>query len=90
MVCKSPSELEMKFYHNFSENMTNRDHLAQREILPSTNDTIYDRNYKFLDRLPGKMEISYSRDSCVEDDDKTLFESDFLNRVNASDLPLIN
>ena len=87
MVCKKTSELEGKVYDNFSENMMNRDYLAQRAIMSSTNDTIHDRNYEFLNRLPGEMEISYSRDSCVEDDDKTLFESEFLNKVNVSGLP---
>ena len=87
MVCKSPSELEINVYDNFSRNMTNWDYLAQWAIMSSTNNMIHNRNCEFLHSLPGEMEISYSRDSCMEDDDKTLFESNFLNRVNVSDLP---
>ena len=33
------------------------------------------------------MQISYSRDSCAEENDHTLYEVEFLNRVNVSGLP---
>ena len=67
--------------------MTNREYLAERAIMSSTNDTIHERNFKFMEKLPGNMEISYSRDSCVEDDDVTLYDAEFLNRVNVSGIP---
>ena len=87
MVCKGPEELEDKVYDDFERNMTNREYLAARSIMSSTNDTIHERNFKFMEKLPGDMQISYSRDCCVEDNDTTLYDVEFLNRVNVSGLP---
>ena len=87
MVCQSPRELEEKVYENSNENMHDADYLFKRAIMSSTNDTIQERNYEFIKRLPGEIEISLSRDSCVENDDQTLFEPEFLDRVNVSGIP---
>ena len=87
MVCNDPEELENKVYNNFHSNMMNREYLEQRAIMSSTNDTIHERNYKFMEKLPGALQISYSRDSCIEENDHTLYDVEFLNRVNVSGLP---
>ena len=87
MLCDSPEDIESRVYDDFETNMTNKEYLLQRSIMSSTNDTIHDRNYKFIDKLPGQMQISYSRDSCVEENDYTLYEVEFLNRLNVSGLP---
>ena len=87
MVCNDPVELENRVYDNFHSNMTNRDYLEQRAIMSSTNDTIHERNFKFMEKLPGALQISYSRDSCIEENDHTLYDVEFLNRVNVSGLP---
>ena len=87
MVCDGPEDLENKVYDNFETNMTNREYLAQRSIMSSTNDTIHEQNFKFMEKLPGPMQISYSRDCCTEENDHTLYNVEFLNRVNVSGLP---
>ena len=87
MVCDGPEDLENKVYDNFETNMTNREYLAQRSIMSSTNDTIHEQNFKFMEKLPGPMQISYSRDCCTEENDHTLYDVEFLNRVNVSGLP---
>ena len=38
-------------------------------------------------RLPGEMLLSKSIDSCVEDDDVAKYDSDYLNKINASGIP---
>jgi hypothetical protein len=58
MVCESPEELESRVYNDFERNMTNREYLLQRSIMSSTNDKIHERNYTFIDKLPGEMQIS--------------------------------
>ena len=40
-----------------------------------------------MERIPGEMQISYSRDTCVDDDDKTMHEPEVLNRINSSGVP---
>ena len=89
MVFEGPEELEVEdsMYNDFENNITNREYLAERAIMLSTNQTIHERNFKFTEKLPGNMEISYSRDTCVEDDDVTLYNAEFLNRVNVSGIP---
>ena len=39
-----------------------------------------------MERIPGEMKISYSRDTCVEDDDNMMHEPEVLNRINGSDI----
>ena len=87
MVCSNPQELENKVYDNFEENMTNIEYLSQRSIMSSTNDTIQERNFEFIKKLPGDMQICYSRDTCIDDDHATLYDPEFLNKVNVSGLP---
>ena len=77
MVCEGPEKPEDHVYSNFENNMTNREYISERAIMSSTNDTIHERNFKFMEKFPGNMEISYSRDSCVEDDDVTLYDTEF-------------
>ena len=37
-----------------------------------------------IDQLPGDMVISYSIDSCIKDRDQSIYNAEFLNRINAS------
>ena len=87
MVCQNPLELDDKVYDTFNANMQNAVYLQHQAIISSINDTIQERNYEFIKRLLGDIEISYSRDSCVENDNQMLFEPEFLNRVNISGIP---
>ena len=51
-----------------------------------TNDVIQQCNFDMIRNLPNNHPfiISTSRDSCVEENDNTMYDSDFLNRVNVS------
>ena len=40
-----------------------------------------------IQRIPGELFISESIDECIEYRDKTLYDSDFLNKINASGIP---
>ena len=55
--------------------------------MSSTNDTIQQCNYEMIEKIPGEMVISESIDICVEDDDVAKYESEILNKVNASGMP---
>ena len=74
-----------KVYDNVGNN--NRGYHVRRSIFSSTDGIIYERNFNFMKKLPGDMQISYSRDSCVEDNNTTLYDAEFLIRVNMSGLP---
>ena len=88
MVCISPDELEEKVYDDFEVNYIDKEYLLNRLIMSSTNDCIQEKNFKFVDqKLPGDMIVSYSRDECVEMEDRHLYDSDYLNRMNVSGLP---
>ena len=87
MVCNTKKELEAKVFDNFLQNYQDEEYLSGRAIMSSTNDTIQQCNYEMIDRLPGEMITSYSVDTCVEPDNIARYDSDFLNRVNASGIP---
>ena len=87
MVCKTVHELESSVYVNFETNMFNEKYLSERCIMSGTNEVIQERNFQIINKLPGDLIVSYSIDSCVEDDDKALYDEDFLNRINTSGLP---
>ena len=55
--------------------------------MSSTNDTIQQCNYEMIEKIPGEMVISESIDICVEYDDVAKYESETLNKVNASGMP---
>ena len=67
--------------------MYDAEYLSQRAIMSSRNDLINEKNFKFMEKLPGEMTISYSRDTCVEDDDNVVHDPDILNRINGSGVP---
>ena len=87
MICKTTNVLENNVFDNFEENATDPDYLAKRAIMSSKNDTINEKNYHMIDRLPGDMHISYSRDKCVDDDHVTMHDEHCLNAVNVSGIP---
>ncbi len=87
MVCESKCDLESKVYNDFLQNCNNEQYLFDRAIMSSTNDTIQQCNYDMITTLPGEMLISESIDSCIEDNDIAQYDSDFLNKINASGIP---
>ena len=61
MVPNDTIELENKVYNNFHSNMTNREYLEQRAIMSSTNDTIHERNHKFMKKFLGHYKLATAR-----------------------------
>ena len=87
MVCNSTRELEDKVFDDFEHSMTDINYLCQRAIMSTKNDFINGKKIRFVERIPGEMKIGYSRDTCVDDDDKTMHEPEVLNRINSSGVP---
>ena len=87
MTCKSTEELEAKVFDDFESNMFDATYLSQRAIMSSKNDLINEKNFKFMEKIPGQMHVSYSRDTCVEDDDNVVHDPEILNRINGSGVP---
>jgi len=79
--------LENKIYNSFEQYYHVPSYLYERAIMSCTNETIQQCNFDMIDRLPGEMIVSKSRDYCVEDSDKVLYDEEFLNKINASGLP---
>ena len=52
--------------------MYDTEYLSQRAIMSSRNDLINEKNFKFMEKIPGEMKISYSRDTYVDNDDNVL------------------
>ena len=84
MVVTSRIALEEKNYPGFKENYSDAKYLSERAIMSTTNDIVQQCNFEMIEKIEGDMVISASRDSCVEPDDMTRYDTDFLNKINAS------
>ena len=87
MACTSTEELESKVFDDFEKNMYNTEYLSERAIMSSRNDLINEKNFKFMEKLPGELKVSYSRDTCLDDDDNVMHDPEILNRINGSGVP---
>ena len=87
MVCESKHDVESKVYNDFLQNYNDETYLSQRAIMSSTNDVIQQCNYEMITKLPGELMISESVNSCVEDDDAAIYDSDFLSKIPVSGIP---
>ena len=54
--------------------------------MSSKNDLINENNSKFMEKIPGKMKICYSSDTCVDNDGSVMHNPKILNRINGSDV----
>jgi ATP-dependent DNA helicase PIF1 len=84
MVCTSQRQLEDKVFDNFLQNYRVPQYLQTRAIMSSTNDIIQQQNFEMVERLPGEMIISYSIDTCVEEEAVATYDAEILNKINAS------
>ena len=64
--------------------MYDAEYLSQRAIMSPRNDLINEKNFKFMEKIPGEMKSSNSRDTCVDNDDNVMHDTDILNRINGS------
>ena len=69
-------------YSMIKKNMCDAEYLSQRAIMSPRNDLINEKNFEYMEKIPGEMKISYSRDTCVDDDDNVMHDSEILNRIN--------
>lgn len=87
MICTTREELESQVYNDLEANHTNPNFLYKRAIVSTTNDIIQSRNFDIIQRLPGELVVSESIDECVEEKHKTLYQVEFINRINVSGIP---
>ena len=90
MVCQYPLEVRNKVYNDFhvNDNYKNPSYLRQRAILSTTNDIIQQANYDMVKyQLAGDLTVSVSVDECIEDYDKTNYDTDFLNKIESPGIP---
>ena len=62
--------------------MYDTEYLSQQEMMSPRNDLINEKNFEYMEKIPGEMKISYSRDTCDGDDDNVMHDSEILNRIN--------
>ena len=57
--------------------------------MATTNEIIQECNSQMIDRIPnsGDLFISKSHDVCLDENDKTLYDAEILNKLNVSGLP---
>ena len=57
--------------------------------MATTNEIIQECNFWMIDRIPnsGDLFISESHDVCLDENDKTLYDAEILNKLNVSGLP---
>ena len=57
--------------------------------MATTNEIIQECNFRMIDRIPnsGDLFISKSHDVCLDENDKTLYDAEILNKSNVSGLP---
>lgn len=87
MICTTMEELESKVYNDLEANYTNPNYLYKRAIMSTTNDIIQTRNFNIIQRLPGELVVSESIDECVEDKHKTVYQVEYINKINVSGIP---
>ena len=89
MYCNLLHDLEDKIYSNFEENYKSPSYLQERIIMATTNEIIQECNFCMNDRIPnsGDLFISKSHDVCLDENNKTLYDAEILNKLNVSGLP---
>ena len=63
-------------------------YLQECIIMATTNEIIQECNFRMIDRIPnsGDVFISKSHDVCLDENDKTLYDAEILNKLNVSGL----
>ena len=57
MVCKSTKDLENKVIDEFENIMYDTQNLSQRASMSSRNGLINEKNFKFMEKIPGEIKI---------------------------------
>jgi len=89
MICPDRLNLERRVYNDFTKynNFKNPEYLRGRAILSSTNEVIQDANINMVKQLKGDIQWMDSVDACIEDENKKMFDSNQLNKIEALGIP---
>ena len=87
MICPDVMNLERRVYNDFPNNFKNPEYLRGRAILSSTNETIQDANINMVKQLDGDIQWVESVDECIDPEDKKMFDTNQLNKIEASGIP---
>lgn len=85
--CKTMLQLIDSIFLNIESNYKNTSWLSERAIITLRNETVDEINEKILEKIPGDAHCYYSIDTTVNEDEATLYPSEFLNSLNHSGIP---
>lgn len=80
-------ELIENIYPNISTNYKNKAWISERVIITLRNDSVDAINEHILEQLPGKSRTYESIDTTVNEDEATLYPTEFLNSLDHSGIP---
>jgi ATP-dependent DNA helicase PIF1 len=84
MCAPSKEDVIDQVFGDLEDNIGNEDYFRTRAILAATNDTVTETNNELVGRLPGEVHAYHSIDTVGEDDDQTMFPTEFLNSLALS------
>nr|XP_028959314.1 ATP-dependent DNA helicase PIF1-like [Malus domestica] len=83
----SINQLIAKIFPNLEDHMNDATYMVERAVVTPTNEDVDMLNEKIINMFPGLEETMYSFDS-VEDDERNLYQPEFLNSISLGGLPL--
>lgn len=84
---KNLNELIEKIFPNISSNYLNSKWISDRTIITLRNDNADTINEQILHKIPGDEIIYESIDSTVNEDEATMYPTEFLNSLNHPGIP---
>ncbi|CAN6685077.1 unnamed protein product [Malus baccata var. baccata] len=83
---QSINQLIAKIFPNLEDHMNDATYMVERAVVTPTNEDVDMLNEKIINMFPGLEETMYSFDS-VEDDERNLYQPEFLNSISLGGLP---
>ncbi|CAN6555560.1 unnamed protein product [Malus baccata var. baccata] len=83
----SINQLIAKIFPDLEDHMNDATYMVERAVVTPTNEDVDMLNEKIINMFPGLEETMYSFDS-VEDDERNLYQPEFLNSISLGGLPL--
>lgn len=84
---ESIKEMISTIFPNISTNFSNRKWVAERTIITLRNENVDNINDQILQEIPGNEYIYESIDCTVNEDEATLYPTEFLNSLNHPGIP---
>ncbi|CAN6703406.1 unnamed protein product [Malus baccata var. baccata] len=87
-ICSEHSinQLIAKIFPDLEDHMNDATYMVERAVVTPTNEDVDMLNEKIIPMFPGLEETMYSFDS-VEDDERNLYQPEFLNSISLGGLP---